>query len=59
MKKQTYTDVLCKAEAIAKDPKSLKKNGRFKMPVQRRLSRLSVRIAFLSQFEKPNQEYSY
>jgi len=59
MKKQTYIDVLCKAEAIAQDPKSLKNNGRFKMPVQRRLSRLSARIGFLSQFEKPSEEYNY
>jgi hypothetical protein len=51
MKRKTYSDVLCKAEAIASDPKNLCKNGKFKKPVARRLTRLAQRIAVLSQFE--------
>jgi hypothetical protein len=54
MKRKSYSDVLCKAEAIATDPKNRCKSGRFKAPVQRKLSRLSLRIAFLSQFEINN-----
>lgn len=54
MKTKTYSDVLCKAEAIATNPKNLRKNGRFKKPVQRRLTRLTNKIAFLSQFETNN-----
>lgn len=50
MKKQNFSDVLCKAEAIASDPKNRLKNGRFKKPVERRLSKLATRITFLSQF---------
>lgn len=51
MKKPNYSDVLCKAEAIAKNPKNLRKDGQFKTPIKRRLNSLTNRIVFLSQFE--------
>lgn len=50
MKKQTYSDVLCKAEVIASNPKNRLPNGNFKAPVQKKISKLSFRVAYLSQF---------
>jgi hypothetical protein len=59
MRKQRYSDVLCKAEALASNPKSLNRNGKFKSSVQRKLDRMTRKIAFLSQFEKPVEEFIY
>jgi len=59
MRKIRYSDLLCKAEAIASDPKNKTITGRFRSSTQRRLYRMTRKIAFLSQFEKPVQESIY
>lgn len=59
MRKTRYSDVLCKAEALVQDPKSLNRRGQLKPSVQRKLNRMTNRIAFLSQFEKPIEEYNF
>lgn len=59
MRKIRYSDVLCKAEALAKDPKNLNSRGQLKSGVQRKLNRMSFRIAFLSQFENQIQESNF
>jgi hypothetical protein len=58
MRKTRYSDVLCKAEALATDPKNLNRKGELKPSVQRKLNRMTFRIAFLSQFETQIQEYN-
>ncbi len=52
-------DVLSKAEAFAVDPKNLNSRGKLKPRAKHRLDRMITKIAFLSQFEKPNNEYHY
>ena len=52
--KKSYSDALRKAEVIVSNPKSFCKNGRFKKPVERRVTRLVNRITFLSQFQSNN-----
>jgi hypothetical protein len=59
MKKQTYSDVLCKAEAIVSDPKNRLSNGNLKAPVQKRVDKLVFRVAYLSQFATPESHYQY
>lgn len=57
MKKQHYSDVLCKAEAIASDPKNRLSNGDFKPLVEKRINKLSFRVAYLSQFATKENNY--
>ena len=59
MKKQTYSDVLCKAEAIVSNPKNRLSNGNLKAPVQKRVDKLVFRVAYLSQFAIPESNYQY
>jgi hypothetical protein len=59
MKKQTYSDVLCKAEAIVSDPKNRLSNGNLKAPVQKRVDKLVFKVAYLSQFATPESHYQY
>jgi hypothetical protein len=59
MKKQTYSDVLCKAEAIVSNPKNRLSNGNLKAPVQKKVDKLVFRVAYLSQFATPESNYQY
>ena len=59
MKKQTYSDVLRKAEAIVSDPNNRLSNGNLKAPVQKRVDKLVFRVAYLSQFATPDSNYQY
>ena len=52
-------DVLCKAEAFARDPKNLNSRGKLKPRAKHRLDKMITKITFLSQFEVPNKEYHY
>lgn len=52
-------DVLSKAEAFAKDPKNLNSRGKLKPRAKHRLDRMITKITYLSQFEKPSNEYHY
>jgi hypothetical protein len=58
MRKQKMADVLCKAEAFAKDPNNLNSRGQLKPRAKHKLNKMIMKIAFLSQFEKPT-EYHY
>lgn len=59
MRKTRYSDVLCKAEAIASDPKNRTIRGRLRSSAQKKLDRMTRKIAFLTQFEKPVEEFIY
>ena len=59
MKKPSYSDVLCKAEAIAFNPKNRLSNGNLKAPVQKQLEKLTFKVAYLSQFATPKSHYKY
>lgn len=59
MRKQKMADVLCKAEAFATNPNNLNSKGQLKPRAKHRLDKMITKIAFLSQFEKPNKEYHY
>lgn len=59
MRKIRYSDVICKAEAIANDPKNRTISGRLNSSTQKRLDKMVRKIAFLSQFEKQVQESIY
>ncbi len=52
-------DVLCKAEAFAKDPNNFNSRGKLKPRAKHRLDKMITKITFLSQFEVPNKEYHY
>ena len=54
MKRKTYSDVLRQAEAIAQNPLNRNRRGDFNAPTKRRISRLSLKVAYLSQFEVIN-----
>lgn len=54
MIKKTYSDVLCQAEAIVKNPLNRNRRGDLNQTSKRRISRLVVRITYLSQFESNN-----
>jgi hypothetical protein len=59
MRKIRYSDVICKAEAIATDPKNIRRNGKLRSSAQRKLDRAVRKAVFLTQFEKPVQEFIY
>jgi hypothetical protein len=59
MRKQKMADVLCKAEAFAKDPNNFNSRGKLKPRAKHRLDKMITKITFLSQFEVPNKEYHY
>jgi hypothetical protein len=59
MRKQKMADVLRKAEAFAEDPNNRLITGRLTKRAERKLSEMTTKITFLSQFEKPNKEYHY
>lgn len=52
MRKARYSDVISKAEVLANDPNSYTKRGALKSKIARRLSRLTTRAVFLTQFEE-------
>jgi hypothetical protein len=52
MRKTRYSDVVSKAEVLANDPNSYIKRGALKSKIARRLSRLTTRAVFLTQFEE-------
>jgi hypothetical protein len=52
MRKTRYSDVVSKAEVLANDPNSYTKRGALKSKIARRLSRLTTRAVFLTQFEE-------
>ena len=52
-------DALRKAEAFAQDPNNRLITGKLTKRAERKLSQMTTKIAFLSQFEKPNKEYHY
>jgi hypothetical protein len=52
MRKTRYSDVVSKAEVLANDPNSYTKRGSLKSKIARRLSRLTTRAVFLTQFEE-------
>lgn len=52
-------DVLSKAEAFAKDPNNLNSRGKLKPRAKHRLDKMVMKITYLSQFEKPSNEYHY
>lgn len=59
MRKTRYSDVVSKAEVLANDPNSYTRRGALKPKVQRRLSRMTTRIVFLTQFEQPEEIINY
>jgi len=52
MRKTRYSDVISQAEALAIDPNSYTRRGALKSKIERRLSRLTTRAVFLTQFEE-------
>jgi hypothetical protein len=59
MRKQKMADAIRKAEAFAEDPNNRLITGTLTKRAERKLSQMATKIAFLSQFEKPNKEYHY
>jgi hypothetical protein len=59
MRRQKMADVLRKAEAFAQDPSNRLITGKLTKRAERKLNQMTIKIAFLSQFEKPNKEYHY
>jgi hypothetical protein len=59
MRRQKMADAIRKAEAFAQDPNNRLITGKLTKRAERKLSQMTTKIAFLSQFEKPNKEYHY
>ena len=51
MRRKRYSDVISQAEVLANDPNNYTRRGVLKSRVERRLSRLTTRAVFLTQFE--------